>query len=663
MPRGESERELNRSGSAGTRTPSAGLPALAAILAPALVAVVLALPRLTLGFFWDDYIFLTNAQASPLTDLLPTPGYPFYRPLPRGALFDLLLLLGPHGALAAHALNLALLAASSALVASLALRLAGPVAGLLAGLAFAAFGPAPGLVAWASGAQDLFAIAFGLAALRLRHDRRALGSALALAAALLSKEPAVLFVPVLILWDYLLGRRPFRVLRHAALYGGIAVLWAAAHPALRVLAPGSVGAPAPGYLGPGAPGEWALRLGWYAVTLLNLPITWLATPWPGELTWAAAAAAVIGITAYWGIRRPPTLPPPEPISVARAAGLAAVIAVPQLLLPALTVRVWLPYFACLAAIGSALWLGVAVARAPASLATLGLVAYVGLGVWCRGMDVRDRPVFTEQTFVEASRAARALEGNFHSLTPTLPRGTLVSLSIGATGRLGIHQTLTEGRALRIWYSDPALTAVAPERHRSGGRPEVLMRVTSDLTVVEIDPDRIDFRWEGSDSLDAGEVTRPIRAYWRGAAASGQVDRAVAGLRRLAGEDDQAYRDYDRRLAAMLLLAARRQAEARSILDSTAALPRGLAVDFVKKLLSETSGDATQDSSAFPAFGISASDPGVARYLMRAFHAEGQETLARQFALRVQEARPGDMESEAILRLRGPSGSPDRGAGR
>jgi hypothetical protein len=643
-------RESGPALSGAPRGGAPGVPTLAAILAPALVAVVLCLPRLGLGYFWDDYIFLTNAQASPLTDLLPTPGYPFHRPLSRGAFFDVLLLLGTHGSLAAHAANLVLFAASSALIASLACAFAGPVAGLLAGLAFAAFGPAPGIVAWASGAQDLFAIAFVLAALRLRHAGRTVASAAAFAGALLSKEPAVMFLPSLVLWDWLLGRKPFRIGRHAAIFGGLALLWLAPHPAIRTLASGGLGAGAGSYVGLESPLRWATHLGRYFLTLLNLPITGLGTPWPAALAGPALAAAVLALVGLWLVRARVGQPAPEkPVTIARAAMIAAWIALPQLLLPAVALRIWLPYLACLAAIGSALWIGILLGRAPAAVAAVAFVAYLGLGVWSRGMNVHDEPIWTERTFVEASEAARRLERNWKELRSELPRGAQISLSVATTGRLGISQTMFEGRALRIWYSDSTLVTVLPERHRKSGRPELLGRITSDLSVVEIDPDRIAFRWAGSDSLDPSEIARPIRAYWRGAAASGEVDRAVEGLLRLASQEGKVLSAYDRLLAADLLLAAGRTEGAERILHSTAAFPRTMAVDMVKKLLAETSGNAAQDSSAFPALGLSASDPDVARYMMRALGAEGHERQALHFARRLQDVKPGDMESAEMLR--------------
>jgi len=71
-------------------------------LLPVAIAVCLCIPRLTLGYFWDDYTFLSNVQRGSLVDFLPFPQAVFYRPLSRGVSFLLLFLLGPVGNIAGH---------------------------------------------------------------------------------------------------------------------------------------------------------------------------------------------------------------------------------------------------------------------------------------------------------------------------------------------------------------------------------------------------------------------------------------------------------------------------------------------------------------------------------------------------------------------------------
>ncbi|HTM01188.1 MAG TPA: hypothetical protein VL503_08700, partial [Candidatus Omnitrophota bacterium] len=206
-----------------------------AVLLPALVAALLAAPGLSFDYFWDDFFFLTRAQGSPTAYLVPNAAEAFWRPIPQGLYFRLLLALGPAGPLAGHLLNLLLLAAAAMLLASLAARLLGPRAGLLAGLVFAASAVLPSLVAWTSACQDLMAMVFLLIAFHLRESGRIAASAGLAALALLSKETAAVALPVLVAWDWLLGRKPSRLGSGALLFGIVTAAWFAAHPGLRAL--------------------------------------------------------------------------------------------------------------------------------------------------------------------------------------------------------------------------------------------------------------------------------------------------------------------------------------------------------------------------------------------------------------------------------------------
>ena len=58
-----------------------------ALLAPPLAAIALAWPMLRLGYFWDDYYFLTRAQHGLRACLEYVQGAAFYRPLTQGLYF------------------------------------------------------------------------------------------------------------------------------------------------------------------------------------------------------------------------------------------------------------------------------------------------------------------------------------------------------------------------------------------------------------------------------------------------------------------------------------------------------------------------------------------------------------------------------------------------
>lgn len=183
---------------------------------PLLVAAVLVLPGIRLGYAWDDYHFLANAQNRRLTDLLPDPGDMFYRPISRGVYFLALETLGHGAAQAGHLLNLLILCAGVALMARVGSRLGGARMGLYSSLAFATLSSVPLLVDWASGVQDLLAVLFLLAALEYRLAGRNLAAFWMAACGILSKETVMSLVPVLVLLDWILGRRPYRAGRESA---------------------------------------------------------------------------------------------------------------------------------------------------------------------------------------------------------------------------------------------------------------------------------------------------------------------------------------------------------------------------------------------------------------------------------------------------------------
>lgn len=615
---------------------------------PILVAIVLSLPCLGLGYFWDDYVFLTRVQSSPIAALGPEPGA-FYRPLPRGLYFWPLASLGSSGALIAHLFNMILLAASVYLLVSLTRSLAGPEAGMFAGLFFAALAPAPSLVAWASGSQDLLAIVFSLAALHLRNSGKNLWAGTATAAGLLSKETVAVMVPVLVLWDWIVGRKPARVWTSALGYGGLGLAWLLLHPGIRELASRGFGSEPRGYVGFAnlAVSEFHARR--YLLALFNVPNTPAGAHWLQDRIVLGIVAIVIAIAGAWlAARRGAPEDRPARLSIRRAAVLAILIAGPGLILPSLLVHRWAAYFICLPAIGSSLLLGLLLSHVPLALATTAIAAYVGLGSWCRAVEVPGADALTERNFVEANRAIREVEGGFRKLHPTFPRESQVLVSVASSGMLGIHGTILDGQALRIWYRDATIRTLRPERRGARPRAEFLVRVTAALDVVEIDPDRGTSRGSGG-SPDMEEVHAIIRTYARGLAASGETDRAVRILERLSAHDEESLRSYDLRLAAMALLANRDHDGAQRLLSKAPPISRESALYGVAKVMSEPTGRADLDSCAFPAFGLSPSDPETLRYFMEMYYASQFVPQAIHFARWLQEIAPADSESAEILR--------------
>jgi len=469
---------------------------------PAAVAIILSLPCLSLGyFFWDDFAFLTNLQADPAAAFRYQQGSAFYRPLSQGVYFLALLPLGLKGAIVAHTLNLALLVACVCLLTSLVRSVAGRRAGMLAGLLLAGFSPAAGLVAWASGSQDLLAMLFFLAALRFHQAGRTGWAVAAGAAGLLSKETIAVAWPVLIFWDTLIGKKPARLRTPLLAYGGLVLAWGLLHPGIRLFfKTGFFVHERPGYLGFRNLAVTTLNARRYLVTLFNVPATGRATPWPWDRALVGAGAAILSVVGFWFATRTgrdahlssesgraPSL------ALWRAALIGALLAIPMLVLPSFIIQRWVAYYACLPALGMAVFLGVLLARAPAGIVCAALIAYLALGTWSRGVVDESGGMMTEQSFVAGSRAIRDLERGFRTLRPTLPRGSEILVSVASSKMVSIYGMLIQGKAPRIWYGYPTLQILTPEKRFAGAPAEYLFRVTPARDVVEIQPDRIGYR--------------------------------------------------------------------------------------------------------------------------------------------------------------------------
>ncbi|HMI30198.1 MAG TPA: hypothetical protein VK527_00550 [Candidatus Limnocylindrales bacterium] len=612
-----------------------------------LLVLILSFPCLRLGYFWDDYVFLTRVQSNPIAALGPEPAPAlFYRPIPRAVYFWPLAGLGSDGAPVAHGINLILLAASVWLLASLVGRAAGPKAGAIAGIAFATLAPVPSLVAWASASQDLLAILFSLMAFHLRHSGRIALAGIAFAAGLLSKETTAVLAPALVLWSWIVGMRPARTRAAAITIGGILIAWLIVHPGIRGFASNGFEAQPLQHIGflNLALSEFHARR--YLLALFNIP-QGIGGPW--SLTWLVLGivAAAIAAVALRLVDKTEHASDPRRLSTQRAFLLAFLISAPALALPALLVQHWAGYLACLPGLGSSLLIGVVLSRipVPAVVAALGVFATLGLSI--RGSQASGADSFTERTFVDASRAIRQVEAGFRKLRPTFPRGSHVLVSVAASGQLGIDATMHDGQPLRIWYRDPTLQILRPERRVARPPAEFLFRITEDRDVVEIDPDEGSLRTSGG-GPDVQEMRAIIRTYARGLAASGESPRAIRIFGRLTAGDEEPLRSYDIRLAAMALLAKGDRGGAAQLIAQAAPISREFALESVARVMAEPTGRADFDSCAFIAFGVSSSDPEALRHLMNLFYASQFVPQAIDFARRLQEVAPADSESAAIL---------------
>lgn len=612
--------------------------------------VLLTIPDLRMGYFWDDFYFLhTSGPGSWLKHLMPEAGAPFYRPIPLGLYFGFLRVIESANGWLGHAINLAVLIASVLLLARLVARLAGPRAGLYAGLILAGFAPLTALTAWVSCAQDLFAIFFVVLALRFRHEGRDVAALLCAAAALLSKETAIAAFPLLVLWDRVLGRDAPRERFHWFAYGAVALTWAAAHPGIRLLAGHGFRSGATSYVGLEHSERWALYVGRYLQTLFNLTPSGLTSPWwPERAPFGIVALAVLiaGLVALTR-RRAPARESANAVPLARFAAMAGLLVVPALLMPALLVRHWAPYFACLPAVGVAMLAGAALAKSPRMLAPLLIALFFVQGAKVRGVRASGEWVLGERAMAEASEAAGTARANLRELFPSIPARTQVVASVGTGGITGMQSALFDGQAVGLWYGDPSVTTVAPLQ-RAAGRHEILVRVTPALDVIAIDPDSLHMRTTGPSPPPLEEYDRLVSNYARAVAAQGETDRAIAIMGRLRSLEPGEVEPYNRRLVASMLLAANRRPEAERILAATDSFPSEVAFLLVWRLLAEASPSESLDTAAFEAFGLDAHDPQTLRSVMRQFRTQRSPAQAAWYAGKLAELLPGDGESQIIL---------------
>ena len=191
-------------------------------------------------FLNDDYVFLEQARTVALGRSLVDLGAlgNYYRPLSRQIYFALLTPIAGGHPLVFHLVNAALFLGSLALVWDL-LRAFLPRAGAFAGTLYFALLPLQRVnLMWVSCSQDLLALTGTLGAFALWRRQRMAPALLCFGAALASKEAALPFPLVLIAWDRLQAGPPWpRVLRRAAPFAALALVWVAISMAMRARHP------------------------------------------------------------------------------------------------------------------------------------------------------------------------------------------------------------------------------------------------------------------------------------------------------------------------------------------------------------------------------------------------------------------------------------------
>jgi hypothetical protein len=613
--------------------------------APIAIALLLCTPDFRFPFLFDDFEFLARAGMHGWSKFLPNPATLFYRPVSREGYFGLLLTLGAQDApLIGHLLNFLLVCAGIILLGAVVSRLLGRRSGLIAAVLFASFGQIPALVAWVSGCQDLLMIDFVLLGLYLElDDHHALGLAAAILA-LLSKETAGVLLPVIALSGWILGRtrRPSAV--NTLSYFGVLALWALIHPGLHLLAAGGFLHTQQGYLGLDNPDRWN-SIAHGLLALLNLPFPGSHTAWPLRLTLPALASAGI-VLAVSALALRPKATPASPLPPTRRVVLmAATIAGLPLIATSALVRHWAPYYVAVSAIGLCMILTAALRRMRPPAVAVALCAFLGLGVWERGMMIDPR-IQTEANLYPAAQALSGVESQFKALRPVFPDSAQVLVLVlgRSVGSVRVH--LYRLQAPRWWFRNPTLHVARPELRQASANPEFLYWIGRDYVVHEIDLSNLRPR-SATHSADYTEYQKTMRAYAQGLADSGQLPKAVWILLHMPPRRE-GYQYLDRRIAAMLLFQHGREAEASSLLVGVPPIRAEDAVRLVAGFMTTPSRTEPQLDAAMRGFGLSPRDPEKVRAILTVLTADRAYPQVLRTARYLLRLRPGDPEAEAAV---------------
>lgn len=484
-------------------------------------------------FFADDFLFLDQARNHTLWAALtsPDPIGNFVRPVGRQLHFWLLARASGESAVVFHAANLAVFLGVVALLFVVTRRLAGTVAATIAAAFVALHYAADVPLLWASGSQDLLALAGALGALALFLLGRRWLAAVALLGGMLSKE-TVLFTPLVAALAARRAGEPWRRSLVRAWPLGVAVAaWAGLWGAAMVHNAGARAAVA--WSPSGAAAAFAhllqvvLGLEWRAggtLRFLTLP--------PPFVPLALALAAV----AFAGKVRPAgaggaVAPGFAPVALGLAWALLGAVPVTAV------APVWSAYYYLFALCGAGVALGawLAARSRVTALVVLALLAWGSEngrrldefitvpGAWTSQSHVNRRYVERSNAMVE-----RYL-GQLRAARPTLPPGSTVFFG-GLPAFSGFQAG--DGPLLRWAYRDSSLRSYylmefTAERYRRG--PAFGFIVANDsLGEIEFDRDRLrsfvltavasERPQLALDLLELPEAVAPTQRfapYWRG----------------------------------------------------------------------------------------------------------------------------------------------------
>jgi hypothetical protein len=614
---------------------------------PILVALLLSARTLGWGFLWDDYDFLGRVASLKLTDLLPVSDVVFYRPISRELYFWGIQHILGGSQIVAHFVNAAVVSTIIVLLVSFVGRLAGPRAAFLSGLFFACSAPLPLLMGWISASQDLLCLLFAMVAFHLQLSRKALAAALAMTAALLSKETAIALMPIPISIAWLQGASLKQIARTGLVHVAVLAGWAFLHPWSRGIL---LGDPSPVESG----AEYVAFRGANALTsavhglalTFNLPWHGASMRWTGQNVLPAIVATGGMALLLTRMYRTSDDQPHSKTGSATLIVTAVLLVLGPIAMTSLALEDWSPHYALIPALGFSMLAGYFLGGLSLPVMVAGLAVFLWLGIAQR--DTTTKPTIPSETnFAETDRALKTVERAFKQMRPTLLANSNVYVSVQARGHGGIYRQLFRFQPLRVWYGKSDIWVLDPNRYRPGADAEYLFWITPDLGVVEIDTQTLEPKGTAG-SVDMAQYKKTLRGYSFGLAAGGRLNRAVQILITMP-QNSMDVAIFDRRSAAMLLLAAGRHADAAKVLQNVPSFDHASAVAAVSAVLIEPVAGLDLDEAAMRAFDLNAADPSTIREVMAQLDRLGALAAAGRFAQRLQTMMPGDPQSASILK--------------
>jgi hypothetical protein len=212
--------------------------------------------------------------------------------------------------------------------------------------------------------------------------------------------------------------------------------------------------------------------------------------------------------------------------------------------------------------------------------------------------------------------------------------------------MGLRFHLVDGQGIRIWYRNLTLVTRPVEYQDRAGFKPYLFWITPGCDVHEITLPDLQVR-SVQGNPEYASYQRALRGYALGSWSVGEADRGISALLRME-EKDRVSWDFDRRLAAALLLSTGRARDAQRITSSLPKLGNDAAVAGAAVALTTYVLRPGLDDAVFQVFGVDTRDPETFRSLMMYFSDQVLLDKAQRMAQRLLVLHPGDEDATAMI---------------